>query len=593
MSGNAGLPMGHWEDEALDADWKEADHPRAENGQFGSGGTKSGGAKEQPDTDNYKSSTFTFLKNWARSLSVTHKQKMAVLNYTGIAYLGTNGALRDGAKLSEDPNGIAVTLQDFLNKSTIPRDTTVYRSIKTGIYSKQLASLPPGTILHDRGFMSTSAKYRKPGALMMEIAVKKGMKGAPIDHLSAFGEGEAEVLFPAGTKLKIKSWDAATETLKVEMIQDDDLAKDQKVRAAGILLVAPDGRALFLRRSGHGDHPGEWGLPGGVVEPHEIPVQAAIRELYEETRIKGVDPSMLKLLDQTSTPDLDFTTFLLKVPRAFEPQLNEEHNGHAWAPLEVPPSPTHPGVSKTIKGLGKDERADKGDKVRDTIKYPAPKNEDGERAIDTSFERGQSEDEQYESRSAIAPEAAELNSTTMDAMTVGYLEYTARQQPRSLEQFILQHGRSYPVGDAEPRIAGSEKDPVELSDAPQKPGAGKHWGYHLILDISACNKGIDEPEAIKAFFEELIRELKIKPLSDLMIYRVEGEQGRGLTAFQVITTSHISFHGDDDQRSVYMDIFSCLSFNPNPAVLLVKKHFEPQKIGKYWLYRDAGAWPKR
>jgi 8-oxo-dGTP pyrophosphatase MutT (NUDIX family) len=44
-------------------------------------------------------------------------------------------------------------------------------------------------------------------------------------------------------------------------------AKDAVPSAAGVMMTDPDGRALFLRRSGEGDHPGEWCWPGGGVDP--------------------------------------------------------------------------------------------------------------------------------------------------------------------------------------------------------------------------------------------------------------------------------------------------------------------------------------
>ena len=43
------------------------------------------------------------------------------------------------------------------------------------------------------------------------------------------------------------------------------------IAAAGILFMAKDGRVLLVRRSAEGDHAGEWGIPGGKVEPAEEP----------------------------------------------------------------------------------------------------------------------------------------------------------------------------------------------------------------------------------------------------------------------------------------------------------------------------------
>lgn len=61
--------------------------------------------------------------------------------------------------------------------------------------------------------------------------------------------------------------------------------------AAGVLLAAlgPDGppSVLLQRRARWTDHGGTWGIPGGAIDSHESPVQAALRELREETGIWG------------------------------------------------------------------------------------------------------------------------------------------------------------------------------------------------------------------------------------------------------------------------------------------------------------------
>jgi len=135
--------------------------------------------------------------------------------------------------------------------------------------------------------------------------------------------------------------------------------------------------------------------------------------------------------------------------------------------------------------------------------------------------------------------------------------------------------------------------PEELNDAPRKPNRKLHWGYHLLLDMSLCNKNIDNENVVRAFLKELIRELKMTPIGDPLIAKVDGEDGRGLSAIQLITTSSITFHGDDEKMSVYLDIFSCKPYDPKQAMQTVIKYFNPKHIGHKFITRDAGDYPKK
>lgn len=104
---------------------------------------------------------------------------------------------------------------------------------------------------------------------------------------------------------------------------------DRIVRAAGMMLMAPDGAVLLLQRSNDGDHPGEWCFPGGKLEDGETPAAAAVRETKEET---GFLPGGAgKLHTRRIADGVDFTTFLQRVDEKFVPRLDDgEHIGFAW-----------------------------------------------------------------------------------------------------------------------------------------------------------------------------------------------------------------------------------------------------------------------
>jgi 8-oxo-dGTP pyrophosphatase MutT (NUDIX family) len=46
---------------------------------------------------------------------------------------------------------------------------------------------------------------------------------------------------------------------------------------------------ILIRRAPRGRNPGQWALPGGRLDGGETPVEAALRELAEETAVTGVE----------------------------------------------------------------------------------------------------------------------------------------------------------------------------------------------------------------------------------------------------------------------------------------------------------------
>jgi len=59
------------------------------------------------------------------------------------------------------------------------------------------------------------------------------------------------------------------------------------------MLIVKDGKGLFIKRSDRLENfPGWLMLPGGKQEVDETPQQAAIRETWEETGIKVLDPKL-------------------------------------------------------------------------------------------------------------------------------------------------------------------------------------------------------------------------------------------------------------------------------------------------------------
>lgn len=153
--------------------------------------------------------------------------------------------------------------------------------------------------------------------------------------------------------------------------------------AAGVLFLTPGvpkPRALFLKRGSGGDFSGHWCFPGGRQEDGETIEQTAEREAAEEIGFlpKGSRTPLTRSISMPESPaplsapsaetmageavvtppavsPVDYTTFLQKVPEEFAPKVNGEHVGWAWAPVDEPPQPMHPGCQIALDRLTMDE----------------------------------------------------------------------------------------------------------------------------------------------------------------------------------------------------------------------------------------------
>lgn len=119
--------------------------------------------------------------------------------------------------------------------------------------------------------------------------------------------------------------------------------------AAGLLLTDFRRTGVVLqRRSALVHHGGTWALMGGAIERGESPLQAALREAYEEEGLDlgGVRP--VRTFRGATHPDWSYTYVLAESPRADDPVVSSggwESDGAQWVDLDqVPALALHPGL---------------------------------------------------------------------------------------------------------------------------------------------------------------------------------------------------------------------------------------------------------
>ena len=108
------------------------------------------------------------------------------------------------------------------------------------------------------------------------------------------------------------------------------------VRSAGVVLFRGKKREyLLLHYAG-----GHWDLPKGIMEKGETSVQAALRELKEETGISrgkivpGFKETIKFMYAWKGKKVLKFVVFYLAKTRQKKVKISWEHKGFVWLPFK-------------------------------------------------------------------------------------------------------------------------------------------------------------------------------------------------------------------------------------------------------------------
>ena len=104
----------------------------------------------------------------------------------------------------------------------------------------------------------------------------------------------------------------------------------------------------------------------------------------------------------------------------------------------------------------------------------------------------------------------------------------------------------------------------------------KAWGIQASIDIHNCDPDlVRDADAIKDFVIRLCELIEMKRFGDTVIVHFgEDERVAGFSMTQLIETSLISAHFANQSNNVYLDIFSCKYYEPEPAAQFAKNFFK-------------------
>lgn len=102
----------------------------------------------------------------------------------------------------------------------------------------------------------------------------------------------------------------------------------------------------------------------------------------------------------------------------------------------------------------------------------------------------------------------------------------------------------------------------------------KPWGKSISLDLYGCDlEPISNPEKIKKFVADVIKEINMKAHGPCHIERFGTGDLEGYSAIQFIETSSITVHCDEPEFRCFIDIFSCKDFDENLVEEFCKNYF--------------------
>lgn len=144
------------------------------------------------------------------------------------------------------------------------------------------------------------------------------------------------------------------ENIKSIYLESHDIISetDNYDFGAGILLICPKTKKVLLGlRSDNQEDNGVWCGFGGKAEAGETPMQAAIREVWEEAKIHPKSYIVIKpaIHINQNTDSFKFHNYLGIIDSEIQPMINNEHKDAKWFFIsELSTIPLHFGLGTIL-----------------------------------------------------------------------------------------------------------------------------------------------------------------------------------------------------------------------------------------------------
>ena len=94
------------------------------------------------------------------------------------------------------------------------------------------------------------------------------------------------------------------------------------------------------------------------------------------------------------------------------------------------------------------------------------------------------------------------------------------------------------------------------------------------IDLHGCERRrLEDPDTIRRFVPSVIDAIGMRAHGPLRLERFGDGELEGWSAMQFIETSSITIHADEVSGRCFIDVFSCLEFDPEIAAAVAAAHF--------------------
>jgi S-adenosylmethionine/arginine decarboxylase-like enzyme len=114
----------------------------------------------------------------------------------------------------------------------------------------------------------------------------------------------------------------------------------------------------------------------------------------------------------------------------------------------------------------------------------------------------------------------------------------------------------------------------------------RYYGKHLILTAQGCNDNLLSVEAIGNWVTELVDRIDMQAFGEPVVARFGEGIEVGISAVQLIHTSAIVIHTNDQSREMYLDVFSCKGFSEDDVIDHLNETFAATSVNFQILFRN-------